>query len=446
MINEVIYSFFNSSYIYKTHKVMVRNRLLILTSVLISFFTINAFAGSGGTEKFKAIGPQKIICTGKLITLSSNGSNFEEYLWFPTKHFANNTLKTVTTTIIKTTTFHVVKIDVYSHKTDTAVITVEVNEEKLEILGENFLCSGDSAHLLLPPAFKNPVWSNGGTTRGIWISKPGIYRVEAQGDCNFAKGAIHIKEINDPVAVITTLGSLNICKGQQVKLTAFGIPNNYQWSTGKKNKDITVTETKEIELAVYNECGVARDVKSIRVQEVDASFIPSKLKSSIPFTLQLINESKTQAKDKWFMNGVEFSRDTDPALLIEVEGEYNIELVRTSKYGCENKMKYASIIALPKIQPAAPDKLNIAPNSFSPNGDGLNDKFQFESNFIQDIKFVVFNRWGHEIYQSDGGTGGWDGRIGNGDFASAGKYVVVYKYLDLDGRPVSQTMELNLIR
>jgi gliding motility-associated-like protein len=146
------------------------------------------------------------------------------------------------------------------------------------------------------------------------------------------------------------------------------------------------------------------------------------------------------------MNGVEFSRDTDPFLLIEVEGEYNIELVRTSKYGCENKMKYASIIALPKIQPVAPDKLIIAPNSFSPNGDGLNDKFQFESNFIQDIKFVVFNRWGHEIYQSDVGTGGWDGRIGNGDFASAGKYVVVYEYLDLVGRPVSKTMELNLIR
>ena len=427
---------------------MIRNYIITLASVIFILFSFNVFAANGGTEKFKVIGPNNIVCSGSLVTLSSNGSVHDEYQWFPAKHFNNNTLRTVTTNIRKTTEFMVVKVDIHSHQADTAKIIVKVNEEKLDVLGEDFVCEGDSTHILLPPAYVSPVWSNGETTRGIWIKKAGIYHVEAQGKCNYAQGAIHVTSMSKPLEVITSFGSLDICKGEEVKLAAFGMVFQYKWSTGESGHEITVSETKEVKLTVFNHCGVATDTKKVVVHEVDASFIPSKYHENVPFTLDLINASNTDASDKWFINGKEFSVEEDASVLIEEEGEYEIELRRTSKYGCENKMKFSSVIALPPVNPvlAAPENLIVVPNSFTPNGDGINDEFLFQSNFIFDIKFIVFDRWGQELYESEGGQSGWDGRIGNGDFAPQGKYIVVYNYIDLDEKPVTKTMELNLLR
>jgi gliding motility-associated-like protein len=69
--------------------------------------------------------------------------------------------------------------------------------------------------------------------------------------------------------------------------------------------------------------------------------------------------------------------------------------------------------------------INI-PNSFSPNGDGLNDYFfprDLLSSGLASFKLSVYNRWGQEIFvttQLDGR--GWDGNYG-GKEQQMGVYV-----------------------
>jgi len=69
--------------------------------------------------------------------------------------------------------------------------------------------------------------------------------------------------------------------------------------------------------------------------------------------------------------------------------------------------------------------LNI-PNSFSPNGDGLNDYFiprQLLSSGVIAFNMQIFNRWGELIFQTNQLDGrGWDGRYG-GKAQSIGAFV-----------------------
>jgi gliding motility-associated-like protein len=52
-----------------------------------------------------------------------------------------------------------------------------------------------------------------------------------------------------------------------------------------------------------------------------------------------------------------------------------------------------------------------APNSFTPNGDGLNDRFELKLWKPCDIyKLTILDRWGHLVYQNDdANTSSWDG-------------------------------------
>ena len=61
------------------------------------------------------------------------------------------------------------------------------------------------------------------------------------------------------------------------------------------------------------------------------------------------------------------------------------------------------------------------PEAFSPNGDGINDKFEIKGLYkYKAVELVVFNRWGNIVYQSNnygegnGKDGFWDGKAGSG--------------------------------
>jgi len=70
-----------------------------------------------------------------------------------------------------------------------------------------------------------------------------------------------------------------------------------------------------------------------------------------------------------------------------------------------------------RVVPPICDETDIfVPNTFSPNGDGLNDFFMVRSNFIDEFEMIVYNRWGEEVYETkDPDTQGWDGTFNNTD-------------------------------
>jgi gliding motility-associated-like protein len=49
------------------------------------------------------------------------------------------------------------------------------------------------------------------------------------------------------------------------------------------------------------------------------------------------------------------------------------------------------------------------PSAFTPNGDGLNDVFVPEGEWVNNFSMEIFNRWGELIHQSIGFDNGWKG-------------------------------------
>jgi gliding motility-associated-like protein len=68
----------------------------------------------------------------------------------------------------------------------------------------------------------------------------------------------------------------------------------------------------------------------------------------------------------------------------------------------------------------------IIPNIFSPNGDGINDRFEIENiGKYKDATVDIFNRYGQRLMRYVGGYNTpWDGRV-NGKDVPVGTYFYV---------------------
>jgi len=85
------------------------------------------------------------------------------------------------------------------------------------------------------------------------------------------------------------------------------------------------------------------------------------------------------------------------------------------------------------------------PNTFTPNGDGLNDIFRVYGNIITDMNLMVFNQWGEKVFQSRTPSIGWDGNY-KGKPQASGVYIVVARFTLVDGTVIDRKASLNLIR
>jgi gliding motility-associated-like protein len=96
------------------------------------------------------------------------------------------------------------------------------------------------------------------------------------------------------------------------------------------------------------------------------------------------------------------------------EGIYSITV--TDKKGCV-------IVASDTIQKKYCCNCYL-PNSFTPNGDGLNDELDLQTYFktCENYTMYILNRWGNVIYEYDDPAGGWNGKTSGGDIVSEGTY------------------------
>lgn len=86
------------------------------------------------------------------------------------------------------------------------------------------------------------------------------------------------------------------------------------------------------------------------------------------------------------------------------------------------------------------------PSAFSPNGDGKNDEFRIANFSFQKLQeFRVFNRWGQEIFSTNDGHKGWDGRW-KGIPQDIGSYNYIIRVAFPDGYTETYKGDVTLIR
>ena len=98
-------------------------------------------------------------------------------------------------------------------------------------------------------------------------------------------------------------------------------------------------------------------------------------------------------------------------------GNYRVMLGASNSYGC----------AIDSVQfdVSVSESMLTVPNTFTPNGDGVNDEFRVVYRSIKEFHMWVYNRWGKLVYKSDDPSKGWDGYIGARPAAEGAYYYVI---------------------
>ena len=102
------------------------------------------------------------------------------------------------------------------------------------------------------------------------------------------------------------------------------------------------------------------------------------------------------------------SAAANPSHLYSDTGTYIVEQIIINQYACSDT-SYRTVII-------DPDAIIHVPNSFTPNGDGINDFFIPQGIHFAAEKFemAIYNRWGDLIYKTTDFAIPWDGRANNG--------------------------------
>ena len=55
------------------------------------------------------------------------------------------------------------------------------------------------------------------------------------------------------------------------------------------------------------------------------------------------------------------------------------------------------------------DPYVYVPNAFTPNGDGKNDQLFVRSKMVSELTFLIYDRWGEKVFETNDMRNGWDG-------------------------------------
>jgi gliding motility-associated-like protein len=145
--------------------------------------------------------------------------------------------------------------------------------------------------------------------------------------------------------------------------------------------------------------------------------------------IRFINTSRGTGQQRWdwyFADNSHASARENPVTNFDYAGNYAVALVVWDKNQCAD--------TIVKSITVAPDFNVYIPNSFTPNGDGLNDTFYpVARNHSGSYSLQVFNRWGQMVFTTTHISDGWDGNFLNNP-CKAETYTYLLKLTAMDGQ------------
>lgn len=194
------------------------------------------------------------FCEGDSLQLSATPENeYNIYLW-------SNGVTNSEITIFDEGEYHLQITDI---KGCMGYDTINVNfipppEARIEIIGSNPFCPGDSILLRAEPQENGftYLWSNGETSPEIWVYSDGdYYLIIANESGCMGRDNVIINMFPQSYLEIIADGKTRICNGETVSLRADKEFVSYQWSNGRTDRSIIVGDEGIYTLTVTDENG-----------------------------------------------------------------------------------------------------------------------------------------------------------------------------------------------
>ena len=264
------------------------------------------------------------------------------------------------------------------------------------VLGDTVTLRADATSALSYLWFHNGDPINGFHDQRLTVTEAGIYTVMALGEnCN--------SDISDPVEVIMDTRSdpapvtVDMRIRNEPDRSTVPIGGLFSYQVFILNNSLTIAEdvtvTASIPKNVSYEGVLGNYVGTINYQPAarEVTWLPGDLQPNQTETLTISVQAKNEGKASQIASITARAIDTNP---VDNQATGDVE-----------------VIAL-KI-----------PNTFTPNGDGLNDLFEIHGlELFPQNNLIVFNRWGNEVYKASPYKGDW-----NGGNLAEGTYYYVFE-------------------
>ena len=340
-----------------------------------------------------AISGNLLICGQGTVNLQAAGAN--SYSW---STGAVGSLINVNPAA--TTSYSVTGADAVSGCTNNANTTVTVSPMPQLSVNGGTACAGHSITLSASGG-NSYAWSTGTQSNTIVVSPVSntTYTVTAFGTSTLCSVSQTVPVLILTAPQLTINNSPPICRGQSAQLVVSGF-NSYYWSTGDTASSINVSP---VVTTIYSVTSVEKATGCIssKTVQVTVNDLP---KVNITGDTALCDGEKvvlkaSGANQYQWSNGI-----TNPTLTTVVNENQLFLLIGTdTQTGCSN----VDSVRLGN----SPKCCDIyIPNSFTPNGDGVNEGFSAKSECkFKEFKMYIFDKWGEEIFSSNDITQPWNG-------------------------------------
>ncbi|MEP7169579.1 MAG: PKD domain-containing protein, partial [Bacteroidota bacterium] len=368
---------------------------------------------------------------------------------------ASGTSATINVTPNATTTYTLVSIS-DSHCTGTVSGTAVVTVNPLptpSISGNYVICDGAST-VFNAGAYSSYLWSTGESTQNITVTTAGPYLVAVTDGNGCVSSTSQTLIVNEtPVATFSNDTSLT-CAAPIIHFfdnSSYPAGSTFAWDFGdggvstEENPSHTFTNpgTYPIILTITSSLGCvgtvtqSTDIQFYPLPVADFKSDPVDAANVFNASVNFIDLSQNALTWNWdFGDGIKADVQNPKHYYDEI-GKFKINLTVTNIAGCVSRYEQDILITPFYV-----------PNSFTPNGDGLNDVF-FSSGYVMDVaaySMTIWNRWGQRLYQSDNINKTWNGFDKNGNTVAEGTYAYQIKVVTKTGRKYSYEGSVTLLR
>lgn len=268
-------------------------------------------------------------------------------------------------------------------------INISIISGDLDLGNDTVICTGEylNLNIIIPGA--TYLWSNLSNGSSLYIDKPGTYwAVATVGNCRWTDTIKVFPSLNVDIGNDTAL-----CPGEQLILNTNISGATYLWSDNTTEARLIINSPGVYWVQV-NKNGCF-DSDTIHVHE-------------IPEFIELIRDTVLCKGESYLLNayfhGGKYlwsNGSTDSAMLISQPGIYWVNI----SHECGTYLD-SSVVGFYDCF----CKLFV-PNTFTPNGDGINDVFRAQAACkMRLFNIEIYDRWGERVFYSTDINSGWNGK------------------------------------
>ncbi|TVR81554.1 MAG: PKD domain-containing protein [Chitinophagaceae bacterium] len=401
-------------------------------------------------------GPDIEICLGETATLDANGALF--YSWVGTEMSCTDCPNPEVSPVYNTV-YNVVAINQFGCFGQDSLSVIVNPIPDVQTSPDLTLCEDDetiiSAYSETAVHFS---WFNISgdllaNTEDIEVTASGqdIYFVEVENEFGCTNQDAVVVNVIDVLDVSVT-EHYDICLGQSVELQAeildsSSLGTGFVWlpaeeiGQGVLNPVVSPTQNTEYSIIVYSG-SCAPDTHSVTVNV----YLPPHVNAGndqIVVSGSTVDLQATPNNNSWIYEWEPYENIDCPecpqtTYFAENDGYVHVNV--TDEYGCVAR----DSLYITTITECGADI--FVPNTFTPNGDEINDKVYVRSREVQDIIFFrIFNRWGELLFETNDMSQGWDGRH-NGIMLNADVFAYHVRATCGNGQIVEKYGNVTLLR